>query len=316
MAIFSFIAKLGLDTADFQAGVKRAQSAASGLGNDIRSHFGSGLKSIGASVAAAFSVAAVTGFASRVAETAGEIKDMSELLETSTDEVQRLQIAAQEADVPFAKIITSFQRIEQMKASAAIGDEKAKGLFQILGIDPSKNSIDILKNAVNASERGARENAAAFDLLGGKVVHLKRVVSELNALPKIELISEQALNTIDRAEKTANRMWSRTWRSIVASSGNALANIETAAMAYQAYAAAIPAAEALGLQGEEARRYRLKALEAVISNTEAEQKGITVDQLLGIKPEPKQSADMMSLLLRAAEANEGTYKVLYDQVRQ
>jgi len=319
MAIFSFLAKLGLDTTDFQAGVKRAQSSAAGLGKGLNSHLGASFKSLGANMAAAFSVAAVTGFASKVAETAGEIKDMSELLGVSTDEVQRLQIASEEAGISFAKIVGAFQKIEQKKAEALTGDEKSAGLFGLLGIDPNGNSIDILKAAVDASEKGAKENAAAFELLGGKVVHLKRVVQELNSLPKVDLISEQAINKIDEAEKTASRMWRRAWMATVGATGNAMANIEAMKVAYDAHSYASIAAENAGMTGEEAKRFRMERMGQALEGLQASQLGISVDQLRARNSPTQQAAqsqDQNALLLEAARANIKTFEILSQNVRQ
>jgi len=309
--IFSFMARLGLDVTQFEAGVKRAQSAAAGLSGKLSSSLGSGMKALGAAAAAAFTVSAVKGFAESVAETAGEIKDMSELLEVSTDEVQRLQIAADEANISFSKVVGSFQKIEQMKASALSGDEKAQGIFKVLGIDPNDRSINILKSAVDASQRGVKENAAAFDLLGGKVVGLKRVVSELNSLPKIDLISERSIQQIDRAEKVAKGMWRRAWSSVVEGTGNALANIETAKGAYDAYAYAMPAAEKAGLSGEAARKFRLDALNQVIEGVQAKQLGLSVPELRA-QNAPKQDT-LEQAVLRSAIANEATLQLLRDQ---
>lgn len=317
MPIFSFLAKLGLDTTDFQAGVKRAQSAASGLGKGLNSHIGSGFKSLGANMAAAFSVAAVTSFASKVAETAGEIKDLSEFLGVSTDEVQRLQIAAEEANIPFSKIIGAFQNLEKKKAEALTGDEKAMGLFGMLGIDPNGNSIDILKAAVIASEKGATQNAVAFELLGTKVVHLKRVVSELNSLPKIDLISEQAINKIDQAEKVASRMWRRAWMATVGATGNAMANIEAMKVAYDAHSYASIAAENAGMTGEEAKRFRMARMGEALEGLQASQLGISVDQLRARSSPSQQvpqSQDQNALILEAARANIKTFELLSQNV--
>jgi len=311
MAIFTFLAKLGLDTTDFQTGVKRAQSAASGLGKGINSHLGSGFKSLGANMAAAFSVAAVTSFASKVAETAGEIKDLSEFLGVSTDEVQRLQIAAEEANIPFSKIIGAFQNLEKKKAEALTGDDKAMGLFGMLGIDPNKNSIDILKAAVIASEKGATQNAAAFELLGSKVVHLRRVVEELNSLPKVDLISEQAINKIDQTEKVASRMWRRAWMATVGATGNAMANIEAMKVAYDAHSYAAIAAENAGMTGEEAKRFRMARMSEALEGLQASQLGISVPELRGEKP--AKSETMEELVRRSAIANEATFQLLREQ---
>lgn len=208
MAIFSFMARLGLDTAQFESGVKRAQSSAAGLGKSIRGHLGGELRGLGASLAGVFTIGAVKRFASEVVEMVQDIKDMSELLEMSTEDVQRLQKAASEAAIPFTRVVSALQRIEAEKAKALTGDEKSRSLFSMLGIDPGKaGALDILKQTVEASKRGAIENAAAFDLLGAKVGGLKRVVDELNQLGQLKVMSDEDVARIDQASKALENAW-------------------------------------------------------------------------------------------------------------
>ena len=202
MAIFSFLAKLGLDTTDFQAGVKRAQSSATGLGKGIADSLKRENDSIKGALAGMFTVSAARSYFGDLKNIVDEIKDMSELLGVSTDEVQRLQKASAEAGQNFGSVVTAFQRIEQMRAQAMTGDKRASGIFGLLGIDPSKGTgIDILKAAIDASSRGAQENAAAFELVGKKVTGLKLIVEELQRLGPIKLIDESQLDAIDSAIK-------------------------------------------------------------------------------------------------------------------
>ena len=202
MAIFSFLAKLGLDTTDFQTGIKRAQSSASGLGKGISESLKRENDSIKGALAGMFTVSAAKSYFGDLKNIVDEIKDMSELLGVSTDEVQRLQKASAEAGQNFGSVVTAFQRIEQMRAQAMTGDKRASGIFALLGIDPSKGSgIEILKAAIDASSRGAQENAAAFELVGKKVTGLKLTMEELQRLGPIKLIDQEQLDAIDSAIK-------------------------------------------------------------------------------------------------------------------
>ena len=202
MAIFTFLAKLGLDTTDFQTGIKRAQSSASGLGKGISESLKRENDSIKGALAGMFTVSAAKSYFGDLKNIVDEIKDMSELLGVSTDEVQRLQKASAEAGQNFGSLVTAFQRIEQMRAQAMTGDKRAVGIFALLGIDPSKGSgIEILKAAIDASSRGAQENAAAFELVGKKVTGLKLTMEELQRLGPIKLIDQEQLDAIDSAIK-------------------------------------------------------------------------------------------------------------------
>jgi len=202
MAIFTFLAKLGLDTTDFQTGIKRAQSSASGLGKGISESLKRENDSIKGALAGMFTVSAAKSKLGDLKNIVDEIKDMSELLGVSTDEVQRLQKASAETGQNFGSVVTAFQRIEQMRAQAMTGDKRAVGIFALLGIDPSKGSgIEILKAAIDASSRGAQENAAAFELVGKKVTGLKLTMEELQRLGPIKLIDQEQLDAIDSAIK-------------------------------------------------------------------------------------------------------------------
>jgi len=202
MAIFTFLAKLGLDTTDFQTGIKRAQSSASGLGKGISESLKRENDSIKGALAGMFTVSAAKSYFGDLKNIVDEIKDISELLGVSTDEVQRLQKASAEAGQNFGSVVTAFQRIEQMRAQAMTGDKRAVGIFALLGIDPSKGSgMEILKAAIDASSRGAQENAAAFELVGKKVTGLKLTMEELQRLGPIKLIDQEQLDAIDSAIK-------------------------------------------------------------------------------------------------------------------
>ena len=202
MAIFTFLAKLGLDTTDFQTGIKRAQSSASGLGKGISESLKRENDSIKGALAGMFTVSAAKSYFGDLKNIVDEIKDMSELLGVSTDEVQRLQKASAETGQNFGSVVTAFQRIEQMRAQAMTGDKRAVGIFALLGIDPSNGSgIEILKAAIDASSRGAQENAAAFELVGKKVTGLKLTMEELQRLGPIKLIDQEQLDAIDSAIK-------------------------------------------------------------------------------------------------------------------
>jgi len=202
MAIFTLLARLGLDTTEFSSGIKRAQSGAAGLGKDLRRHIGGQLAGIGTAIAGAFTVGAVTSFVGQLTHMADEIRDVAELLGISTDEVQRMQKAAGDAGVSFGSIVNAFQRIEQYRAKAQSGDEGAMFIFNRLRVDPSKlTAMQIFKQAIDESAKGTFENAAAFELLGKKVTGFKLVADELRNQGPIKLISEDDLKRLDQANK-------------------------------------------------------------------------------------------------------------------
>lgn len=317
MAIFSFLAKLGLDTTDFQAGVKRAQSSATGLGKGIADGLKRENDSIKGALAGMFTVSAAKSYFGDLRNIVDEIKDMSELLGVSTDEVQRLQKASAEAGQNFGSVVNAFQRIEQMRAQAMTGDKRAVGIFGLLGIDPSKGSgIDILKSAIDASSRGAQENAAAFELVGKKVTGLKLTMEELQRLGPIKLIDQEQLDAIDSAIKKQEE---------------AIRQMKIAGAPLMATLAQ-GATGVLNMFGGQ-NRARQEEIGGMYSRGEIDfRKRLELESmsLLGMQSDEgrKYSAlplpdrakpsteDTTALLLRMAKAAEGTYEVLYGNVRQ
>jgi hypothetical protein len=193
----NLVVKLTADATAAERGVaafsKKAGSYVGSIGSELKSQL------VGAFAAGAV-ISAVRSFGAHVVETVDNIKDMSEQLGVSTDEIQRMQKAANDAGIKFTVISGALQRIEALRSQAASGDAAAGGLFAGLGIDPTQgNALSILTQAVEASARGARENALLFDMVGRKAGILKGVVGELKAQGPIDLISEQQIQTIDKA---------------------------------------------------------------------------------------------------------------------
>lgn len=317
MAIFSFLAKLGLDTTDFQTGIKRAQSSASGLGKGISESLKRENDSIKGALAGMFTVSAAKSYFGDLKNIVDEIKDMSELLGVSTDEVQRLQKASAEAGQNFGSLVTAFQRIEQMRAQALTGDKRAVGIFGLLGIDPSKGTgIDILKSAIDASSRGAQENAAAFELAGKKVTGLKLIMEELQRLGPIKLIEESQIDAIDSSIKK----YEEAMRQLTIAGAPAMST------------AAKGLTGVLNIFNPENRARQEAINEAFRRGEHGVLKDIELSamSLLGMESDEgrKYSAlpmknrnrpaaeDPAALLLRIARANEETAQVLSNNVRQ
>ena len=187
-------------TAD-ATGADRAVAAFSKRAGAYVGSIGSELKSqLAGAFAAGAVIAAVRSFGAHVVETVDNIKDMSEQLGVSTDEIQRMQKAANDAGVKFTVISGALQRIDQLRAQAAGGDKAASGLFAGLGIDPNVGtSLDILRQAVKASFGTAQQQAAYASLFAKKANQMRVVVAELQAQGPIELISEGQIQRIDQA---------------------------------------------------------------------------------------------------------------------
>lgn len=163
MALFSLIAKLGLDKTGFDAGLSAAQSSAM--------KFGTGLKN---QLAAAFSVAALTAYTRSLIEYASKVKDASVRTGASTDALQALGHAAKLTGSDFEAVVRSFKDLSKARQEA-LDDPRSKALqvFRALGIDGQKlkdlKLEDLFREigrAFEGQDFGASELAMVTELLG------------------------------------------------------------------------------------------------------------------------------------------------------
>ena len=201
MAIFSLIAKLGLDGSSFEGGLKRATS----LTDKFRS-------SVGAQLGGALSVAAIGAFASKVIETADVIGDLSEQLNISTDDVQRLQVLAGQTGVSFEAMAKSITAVSQERLKAIEEGGKAREYFRTLGFnvaelnDKSLSNIELIQRmgqAHQASGKSAQTQSAMIAILGEKAFKAAGAISKIKDLGPINLITKEQ---IDAVGKMADRI--------------------------------------------------------------------------------------------------------------
>ena len=195
--MLSMLMRIGADATGAQrvvAGVaKKTEATFKGVSDEITKRWGN-----------LFTGAAIVGgiqrMAGAVVDTVDEIKDLADLLELSTDEVQKLQVASERAAVKINTVGAALRNIEDLRASAETGDKRASGIFAALGIDPTKgSSLDILQAAMAAANGDAQKQVALFDLVGKKAGQLRNVVAELQRLGPIRIIDKESLDAIDQA---------------------------------------------------------------------------------------------------------------------
>ncbi len=194
MAIFSLIAKLGLDGSSFEGGLKRATS----MTDKFRS-------SVGAQLGGALSVAAIGAFASKVIETADAIGDLSEQLNISTDDVQRLQVLASQTGVSFETMAKAITKVSQERLKAIEEGGKAREYFAALGIsvgelnNKSLSNIQLITRMGQAHQdagKSAQTQAAIIELLGEKAFKAAGAISKINELGPIDLITKEQIEAI------------------------------------------------------------------------------------------------------------------------
>ena len=201
MGILSMLVKLGIDSTQFEMGIKRAQ----GLGEK----FGSTFKgAVASKLGAALSVAAIAAFTKNVIESADRIQDLSEQLNLSTDEIQRLQILAGETGVTFDKFGSVLAKFEQVRLKATSGDQDAIKTLQALGFTTEQLydiQLTTRAGAVKAAEahrdsgKSAETTAAMIEIYGLKLKTAASALADYNTTSKRTLISSSDIDVLAKA---------------------------------------------------------------------------------------------------------------------
>jgi hypothetical protein len=203
MGVLSLLVKLGLDSSAFEMGVKRAQS--------VGERFGSSFKSaVTNKLGAALSVAAIAAYTKHIMDVAGEIKDMGEHMNLTTDQVQRLQILANDTGISFEKLSSVLLKLEDARLKATKGDEQAAKSLETLGIsnqmlyNSELDSLDIaVKTAKAHKESGssAETTAAMIDVYGLKLKSTASALSEYEKTQNRLIINKEQLDNLDKYNK-------------------------------------------------------------------------------------------------------------------
>lgn len=127
MAFLSILARLGLDSSGFRAGVKQAQSATKGLSRDLNSD-------LKGAIARAFGTAAIVAAGKATIDYAGAISDLSEQLDISTDALQELDFAAQLTGSNLETFTGFLEKIAVARDDALAGNDALRASFDQLGV--------------------------------------------------------------------------------------------------------------------------------------------------------------------------------------
>lgn len=203
MGVLSLLVKLGLDASAFEMGVKRAQS--------VGERFGSSFKaSVTTKLGAAFSVAAITAYTKHMMDLAGEIKDMGEQMNLTTDEVQRLQILAGDTGVSFDKISSALLKFEEARLKATMGDAqytKALNDLKLSSEDLYNTELSTIDAAIKASQAhkdsggSAETTAAMIQIYGLKLKNTAAALSEYQKTADRTIIKKEQLDNLDKYNK-------------------------------------------------------------------------------------------------------------------
>lgn len=278
MALFQILAKIKLDATELNAGLKKSESLVS-----------ASMASIGAKVAAAFSVAAISAFVSQVVSAAGEVSDLADQLQITTDQVQALQVAASKSGVAFDKYAAALGKIKAAQLDAIKGDESAKRLLASVGVTENQSPYSALQSIGNAADK-----AAVFELLGVKSARLFSSLKDIQDLGPLELITDETSRRLDNAADAFERMK----RTGVVGSSNALGwllrQAEGVGMGFGAFGeAARRSYSALGGSEEDRQKIaetdnpieRMLRVQMMFARALGATAGASIEMLLGPKAE-------------------------------
>lgn len=205
------LVKLGIDSTQFEMGIKRAQSVGEKFGNSFKS-------AVSSRLAGALSVAAVTAFAHSVAKTADDIGDLSAQLNVSTDDIQRLQILASETGVSFEQFASILEKTAKARIEATSGDEDQIKRMAALGVSLSDlnniqiENFDLSKKLVAAykeSGQSAQTTTAIVELYGLKLRKAAAALAEYETTSNRDLFSEKNIEDLSKANNLLDEQYRR-----------------------------------------------------------------------------------------------------------
>lgn len=196
----SLLVKLGVDATKFEMDMKRVQSLGEKFGTSFKN-------AVSSKLGQAFAASAVIGFSKHLMSAADDIKDLSEQLNLTTDEVQRLQILAGESGVSFEKFGSVLNKFEQIRLKATAGDQDAINTLKDLNISTSdlsnveKSRLElaiVASQAYKESGRSAQTTAAMTEIYGLKLKTAAAALADYKTTEGRQLISAETLDSLSR----------------------------------------------------------------------------------------------------------------------
>lgn len=191
MSIFNIFARIKLDSAEFEAGMKRAESSVAALGKTIGRYFTAGAIGYG-----------LLNLARSAFRAAGEVNDLAEALGITTDEVQSLQKAAQNSGNSLEQYASALLKVKKLRSEALGGNASASEKFKAAGIDPSGTPLEIL-----SALGDPKKFAEAADIIGIKSAKILGSLSQIKQLGPLEIITPESAKTLDEAEEKVGSLW-------------------------------------------------------------------------------------------------------------
>jgi hypothetical protein len=199
-------AKLSLDGSDYLNTINRAKAANTSLSQNLHS--------VGSTIARVFAAQKMLQFGKYVVENAGHIKDLGEQFGITTDEVQRLQNAAQDTGLEFDDMGQALTKLGAARKDAAQGNKELEATFAKFGVtmediqDPTKRNLDLLVqmgNAIGKMNLNAADTQNLRELLGKAGGKLGPAIAGLGADKNAPDIAPSDIEAADKADKAFGR---------------------------------------------------------------------------------------------------------------
>ncbi|MDA0790253.1 MAG: hypothetical protein O2780_12450 [Proteobacteria bacterium] len=139
--IGSLIADLGMNTAEFKAGIKRAQSLTTTFQKSASSAFNrinNSVAGLGGQIAALAGAGSLIMLAKNALDTADEMEKLNRRLGVSTESLSQMKFAAEQSGIGFNVLTMGMQRAQRRIAEAAVGTGEAQTALLELGISAEK----------------------------------------------------------------------------------------------------------------------------------------------------------------------------------
>ncbi len=221
-----FMAEFGLNISPFQAGMKQAEKVAE-HGMENIGHHVKGL------IAGYFGFEALKEAFVGVAEKAIKIGEMAKQFSLTTDEVQKLGIAAEHVGLDFESMGAGIDRLGKARKEAAEGNERLIYIFNRLGIGQLAtdlehiSDLDLAKKlgeAFSKIEINSETREFLRELMGRGGPRMLEALKGLEHVEHEPLISKEDIDNIHEAEISIKRL-QREWAAFVAPHEAAGANV-------------------------------------------------------------------------------------------
>ncbi len=173
MALFRLIASLGLNTSQYEAGLKRAQSLSVRWGANI-AYAAKGW------LAAAFGTAAITAATRKAVDYASKIQDVSDTLGVSTTRVQQWAYAAAQTGASLDDFTKAFNKLQRDNPNLTL--EETLKLFDDISKTIRSGALGPSGNAALAFERFGRSGLKMLPALSQGMSELSQQAERLGLI--------------------------------------------------------------------------------------------------------------------------------------